>query len=133
VDAIDFAGDVRADQPRRDRRRELDEALALYSEQFDVELLHRELLDGGSLDAALLGAGEDRSSSSRRWSPTRPLGRFIAKRGPGLHHIAYEVDDIEARSTLRAARGEADRQGRRAPASTARASPSSTRAAASAC
>jgi methylmalonyl-CoA epimerase len=82
---------------------DVDEALELYERQFGVELLHRELLDGGTLDAALLGAGEDRLELVASRAPDSPLGRFLAKRGPGLHHIAYEVDDIEdAISTLRA-------------------------------
>jgi methylmalonyl-CoA epimerase len=74
---------------------DLDEALGRYDRQFGVELLHRELLDGGTLDAALLGAGEDRLELVASLESDSPLGRFLSERGPGLHHIAYEVDDIE--------------------------------------
>jgi methylmalonyl-CoA epimerase len=74
---------------------DLDEALERYERQFGVELLHRELLEGGTLDAALLGAGEDRLELVASLESDSPVGRFLARRGPGIHHIAYEVDDIE--------------------------------------
>jgi methylmalonyl-CoA/ethylmalonyl-CoA epimerase len=73
---------------------ELDPALAHYSEQFDIELVHREQLD--DIDAALLSAGDGHLELVAPLATDTPLGRFIAKRGPGLHHIAYEVDDIDA-------------------------------------
>jgi methylmalonyl-CoA epimerase len=82
---------------------ELDAALARYERQFGVELLHREVLDGGTIDAALVCAGEDRLELVASRDPDSPLGRFLSKRGPGMHHIAYEVDDIEqAMAKLRA-------------------------------
>jgi methylmalonyl-CoA epimerase len=74
----------------------LDEALDRYDRQFGVELLHRQVLDDGTIDAALLSAGEDRIELVSSLEPDSPLGRFLSKRGPGMHHIAYEVDDIEA-------------------------------------
>jgi len=74
---------------------DLDDALDRYERQFGVELLHRELLEGGTLDAALLGAGEDRVELFASLESDSPVGRFLARRGPGIHHIAYEVDDIE--------------------------------------
>jgi methylmalonyl-CoA/ethylmalonyl-CoA epimerase len=73
----------------------LDEALDRYDRQFGVELLHRQVLDDGTIDAALLSAGEDRIELVASLEPDSPLGRFLSKRGPGMHHIAYEVDDIE--------------------------------------
>jgi methylmalonyl-CoA epimerase len=75
---------------------ELDEALAQYDQQFGVELLHRELLDGGTIDAALVCAGEDRLELVAPLASDSPLGRFLSTRGSGIHHIGYEVDDIEA-------------------------------------
>lgn len=74
---------------------ELDPALAHYSKQFEIELVHREQLDG-AIDAALVSAGEDRLELVAPLIDDTPLGRFISKRGPGLHHIAYEVEDIDA-------------------------------------
>jgi methylmalonyl-CoA/ethylmalonyl-CoA epimerase len=75
---------------------ELDEALERYDQQFGVELLHRELLDDGTIDAALVSAGDDRLELVASLASDSPLGRFIAKRGPGVHHLAYEVRDIDA-------------------------------------
>jgi methylmalonyl-CoA/ethylmalonyl-CoA epimerase len=75
---------------------ELEPAIAHYSENYGVELLHRELLDDESIDAALVAAGEDRLELVAPLVADSPLGRFIARRGPGIHHIAYEVGDIDA-------------------------------------
>jgi methylmalonyl-CoA/ethylmalonyl-CoA epimerase len=75
---------------------ELDEALVRYGEQFGAELLYREVLDGGTIDAALLSAGEDRLELVASLAPDTPLGRFLSRRGPGMHHVAYEVGDIDA-------------------------------------
>ena len=82
---------------------ELDAALARYERQFGVELLHREVLEGGTIAAALVRVGEVRLELVASRDPDSPLGRFLSKRGPGMHHIAYEVDDIEqAMAKLRA-------------------------------
>jgi methylmalonyl-CoA/ethylmalonyl-CoA epimerase len=75
---------------------DIEPALIKYNEQFGVELLHRELLDNASIDAALVAAGSDRLELVAPLVADTPLGRFIAKRGPGMHHIAYEVEDIDA-------------------------------------
>lgn len=75
---------------------ELEPAIAHYSEQLGIEVLHRELLDDDSIDAALMGVGEGRLELVAPLVADTPLGRFIAKRGPGMHHIAYEVQDIDA-------------------------------------
>jgi methylmalonyl-CoA epimerase len=81
---------------------ELDTAIAHYSEQFGVELVHREVLDDDSVDAALVSAGDDRLELVAPLVADTPLSRFIKKRGPGVHHIAYEVEDIDAAlATLR--------------------------------
>jgi methylmalonyl-CoA epimerase len=75
---------------------ELDEALARYDEQFGAELLHREVLDDGTIDAALVSAGDGRLELVASLAPDTPLGRFLVRRGPGVHHVAYEVADIDA-------------------------------------
>jgi methylmalonyl-CoA epimerase len=75
---------------------ELDDALAHYDRQFGVELLHRELIDEGTIEAALVCVGQDRLELVASHAADSPLGRFLAKRGPGLHHVAYEVGDIDA-------------------------------------
>ncbi|HUB75671.1 MAG TPA: methylmalonyl-CoA epimerase [Solirubrobacteraceae bacterium] len=75
---------------------ELEPAIAHYSDSYGVEVIHRELLDDETIDAALVGAGEDRLELVAPLRADSPLGRFIARRGPGMHHIAYEVSDIDA-------------------------------------
>src|SRR5271155_2411377 len=75
---------------------ELDPAIAHYSQQLGIEVLHRELLDDQSIEAALMAAGSDRIELVAPLLEDTPLGRFLRKRGPGMHHIAYEVDDIDA-------------------------------------
>jgi methylmalonyl-CoA epimerase len=82
---------------------QLEPALALYSEQFDVELVHRELLCDGGVDAAMLRAGSGTLELIAPLVGGTALARFLDKRGPGMHHVAYAVDDIEATlATLRA-------------------------------
>jgi methylmalonyl-CoA epimerase len=82
---------------------ELEPALSLYSEHFDVELVHRELLCDGGIDAAMVSGGSGRLEFIAPLIGGTALARFLDKRGPGMHHVAYAVDDIEAAlATLRA-------------------------------
>jgi methylmalonyl-CoA/ethylmalonyl-CoA epimerase len=81
---------------------DLEPALAHYGASFDCELLHRERLDGETIDAALVRAGEGRLELVAPLVADTPLARFVAKRGPAVHHLAYDVEDIEATiATLR--------------------------------
>jgi methylmalonyl-CoA/ethylmalonyl-CoA epimerase len=73
---------------------EIEPAIAQYKEQFNVEFVHRERLD--DVDAALVSAGDGRVEFVAPLTEGTALGRFLQSRGPGLHHIAYAVDDIEA-------------------------------------
>ena len=75
---------------------ELDPALELYSSRFDCDLLHREVLEGETVEAALVQAGEDRVEFVAPLVPGTALQRFLDRRGPSLHHVAYEVADIDA-------------------------------------
>lgn len=82
---------------------QLEPALSLYSEQFDVELVHRERLCDGGVDAAMISGGGGQLELLAPLVGGTPLARFLEKRGPGMHHVAYEVEDIEATlATLRA-------------------------------
>ena len=74
---------------------ELEPAIAHYSGQLGMDVVHRELLDDETIDAALMSAGEGRLELVAALAPDTPLGRFLARRGPGMHHIAYEVEDID--------------------------------------
>jgi methylmalonyl-CoA/ethylmalonyl-CoA epimerase len=75
---------------------DLDAALALYGETLAMPLVHRERVDDQGIEAALLDVGEGHVELLEPLGPDTPVGRFLAKRGPGLHHVAYQVADIDA-------------------------------------
>src|SRR6058998_3287280 len=75
---------------------DLDAAIALYGERLDLELVHRETVESQGVEAVLLDVGENHVELLRPLSPDTPVGKFLAKRGPGLHHVAYQVADIDA-------------------------------------
>jgi methylmalonyl-CoA/ethylmalonyl-CoA epimerase len=79
---------------------DLDATLALYEGAYEMALAHREVVDAQGVEAVLLDVGENHVELLRPLGPDTPVGRFLAKRGPGLHHVAYQVQDIDA--TLRA-------------------------------
>jgi methylmalonyl-CoA epimerase len=74
---------------------ELDPALELYRDSLELELAHREVVEEQGVEAVLLDVGENHIELLAPLSPDTPVGRFLAKHGPGLHHIAYQVDDID--------------------------------------
>jgi len=74
---------------------DLDAAIALYGERLDLELVHRETVESQGVEAVLLDVGENHVELLRPLSPDTPVGKFLAKRGPGLHHVAYQTDDID--------------------------------------
>jgi methylmalonyl-CoA/ethylmalonyl-CoA epimerase len=74
---------------------QLDEALALYGDSLELELAHREIVEEQGVEAVLLDVGENHVELLAPLSPDTPVGRFLAKNGPGLHHVAYQVDDID--------------------------------------
>src|SRR6058998_3120775 len=75
---------------------DLDAAIALYGERLDLELVHRETVESQGVEAVLLDVGENHVELLRPLSDDTPVGKFLARRGPGLHHVAYQVQDIEA-------------------------------------
>src|SRR5918997_3147355 len=75
---------------------DMDAALRAYGRGLGVELEHREVVEEQGVDAALLGVGDGHVELLAPLSPETPVGRYLAKRGPGLHHVAYSVEDIEA-------------------------------------
>jgi len=76
----------------------LDEALATYERLFGAELEHRELVPEQGVEAAAVRVGESRVELLASLGADTPVGKFLASRGPGMHHVAYEVDDL--RETL---------------------------------
>ena len=75
---------------------DLDEAIETYGRLFGAELEHRETLAEQGVDAAAVRVGVSRIELLAATGDDTPVGRFLARRGPGMHHVAYEVDDLEA-------------------------------------
>ena len=75
---------------------DLDAAVATYERLFGGRLEHRERVEEQGVEAASMRVGESRVELVAALGDDTPVGRFLAKRGPGMHHVAYEVDDVEA-------------------------------------
>ena len=75
---------------------DLEEALATYERLFGAEVEHRATVDVQGVRAASLRIGAGRVELLEPLDEDTPVGRFIAKRGPGMHHVAYEVADVRA-------------------------------------
>ena len=75
---------------------DLDGALALFEGTFGMPVVHRETVTEQGVEAALLDVGENHVELLRPLGPDTPVGKFLAKRGPGIHHVAYQVTDIES-------------------------------------
>ena len=83
---------------------DIDEALALYERDFAIELVHRETVESQGVEAVLLDVGENHVELLAPLGEDTPVGKFLAKKGPGLHHVAYQTADIDAElERLRAA------------------------------
>ena len=74
---------------------DLEAAIALYEGTLGLPLAHRETIADQGVEAVLLDVGESHVELLAPLGPDTTVGRFVAKRGEGLHHIAYAVDDIE--------------------------------------
>ena len=85
--AIDHTGIAVAD---------LEQSLAFYRDVLGMPLVHREALPDQGVDAALLDIGDGHVELIAPLGPDTGVARFLEQRGPGLHHVAYRVDDIEA-------------------------------------
>ena len=75
---------------------DLDASIALYEETYDMTLVHRETVTEHGVEAVLLDVGENHVELLAPLGPDTPVGRFLAKKGPGIHHVAYQVTDIDA-------------------------------------
>jgi methylmalonyl-CoA/ethylmalonyl-CoA epimerase len=73
---------------------DLDEAVATYERVFGARLEHRESVPEQGVEAAAVLVGESRVELLAATGEETPVGKFLADRGPGMHHVAYEVDDI---------------------------------------
>jgi methylmalonyl-CoA/ethylmalonyl-CoA epimerase len=75
---------------------EIEPTLELYRDRFQLRLSHREVVKEQGVEAALIDVGENHVELLAPLGPETPVGRFLAKHGPGLHHVAYQVGDIDA-------------------------------------
>jgi methylmalonyl-CoA epimerase len=75
---------------------DLDAAVATYERLFGGRLEHRERVEDQGVEAASIRVGESRVELLAALGDDTPVGRFLTKRGEGMHHIAYEVADVEA-------------------------------------
>jgi methylmalonyl-CoA/ethylmalonyl-CoA epimerase len=78
---------------------DIDAAVALYRDTLGMPLVHRETVADQGVEAALLGVGDGHIELLQPLGPETAVGKFLAKRGPGLHHVAYRVSSVE--ETLR--------------------------------
>ena len=73
---------------------DLDEAIELYRSALGAKLVHRARSETDGLEAAFIHTGTGEIELLSATSPDSPVGKFLAQRGPGLHHVAYAVTDI---------------------------------------
>ena len=84
---------------------DLEAAIVLHEEAYGMALVHREVVDDQGVEVALLDVGENHVELLRPLADESPVGRFLAKRGPGLHHVAYQVTVVQAALAELRARG----------------------------
>lgn len=87
LDRIDHTGVAVAD---------LEAAITLYRDVLGMPLVHREVVEEQGVEAVLLDVGDGHVELLSPLGEDTPVGKFLAKKGPGLHHVAYAVSDIEA-------------------------------------
>ncbi|MBA2615444.1 MAG: methylmalonyl-CoA epimerase [Actinobacteria bacterium] len=73
---------------------DLDQAIDTYVRFFGAEVEERARIEEQGVDAVYLRVGEGRLELVSPLDPDTPVGRFLARRGPGMHHVAFEVDDV---------------------------------------
>jgi methylmalonyl-CoA/ethylmalonyl-CoA epimerase len=74
---------------------DLDAAVALYEGTLGMPVAHRETVESQGVEAVLLSIGDGHVELLRPLGPDTPIGKYLDHRGPGLHHVAYAVDDID--------------------------------------
>jgi methylmalonyl-CoA/ethylmalonyl-CoA epimerase len=75
---------------------DLDEAVDTYERLFGAEIEHRGAVEDQGVEAAAILVGSGRVELLAPLGAETPVGKFLANRGPGMHHVAYEVDDVGA-------------------------------------
>ena len=75
---------------------DLDEAVRTYERLLGGRLEHRARVEDQGVEAASMRVGDGRVELLAPLGDDTPVGKFLAKRGPGMHHVAYEVEDVRA-------------------------------------
>ena len=75
---------------------DLEEALSTYTRLFGGTFEHRDVLEDQGVEAIAVLLGTGRVELLAPLADDTPVGRFLARRGPGMHHVAYEVEDVHA-------------------------------------
>ena len=75
---------------------DLDASIAFYRDVWGLEVSHRERVEDQGVEEAMLPLGESHLQLLAPTGPDTTVGRFVERRGESIHHIAYEVDDLEA-------------------------------------
>ena len=75
---------------------DLDAAIKLYRDVLGMPLVHREVVEEQGVEAVLLDVGDGHVELLSPLGDDTPVGKFLARKGPGLHHVAYAVSDIKA-------------------------------------
>ncbi len=75
---------------------DLDEAVRTYERLFGGRLEHRARVEDQGVEAASIRVGDSRVELLAALGDDTPVGKFLAQRGPGMHHVAYEVDDVRS-------------------------------------
>jgi methylmalonyl-CoA epimerase len=74
--------------------KDLDAAVRLYEQVFGLQITHRWVAEVDRMEAATFRVGDLEIELMQPLDDDSPVGRFIARRGEGIHHIAYKVDDV---------------------------------------
>lgn len=75
---------------------DLEASLALYEGSMKMPVAHRETVEEQGVEAILLDVGDCHVELLAPLGPDTPVGKFLERKGPGLHHVAYRVEDIGA-------------------------------------
>jgi methylmalonyl-CoA/ethylmalonyl-CoA epimerase len=84
---------------------DIDAALAVYRDALGMPLVHRETVSEQGVDAALLDVGDSHIELLQPLGPETTVGKFLARKGPGLHHVAYRVTSVQETLDALAAAG----------------------------
>lgn len=75
---------------------DLEAAIEYYQNAFGAEVHHREVVDSDGVEEALIKVADSYIQLTAATTPDSPIAKFLAKRGEGLHHVGYRVDDCAA-------------------------------------